>query len=370
VIAVCAYLRETGDFGYLDERVAYDDGAAESIWEHMLRAVRFTLEHRGPHGLPRSGFADWDDTLNVDHGSGKAESVWCAMQFCRAVLDLAELSDELGRREHAERFRDHAREMAAAVNAHAWDGEWYARAFDDEGKPVGVAAEDRHKINMNPQTWCVIGEVASRERAERAMRSMDEKLATELGIALLWPPYERGDKRVRGTSTYPPGAKENGGIFCHANTWAIVAAAMLGWNDVAYDYYRRVLPLLRTDSDRYLVEPYVYCQNVCGPTHPQFGMGRNAWLTGTAAWTYVAATQWILGIRPTYKGLRVAPALPSTWNEFAARRVFRGVLHEIAVERTGSGNGISLTVDGNAVDGDVVPLPRGRDRVTVHVAVG
>ncbi|MGZ4359967.1 MAG: GH36-type glycosyl hydrolase domain-containing protein [Gaiellaceae bacterium] len=370
VIAVCAYLRETADFDYLEQLVPYEDAPAETIWQHMMRAVDFTLQHRGPHGLPRAGFSDWDDTMNIDHGSGKAESVWCGMQFCRAVLDLAELAETLARAEDAERFRAHAREMSHAINENAWDGEWYARAYDDGGRPIGVASEALHRINMNPQTWCVIGEVAPRERAERALESLDEKLATEFGIALLWPPYNGGDDRVRGTSTYPPGAKENGGIFCHANTWAIVAAAMLGWSDRAYDYYRRVLPLLRTDSDRFLVEPYVYCQNICGPTHPQFGMGRNAWLTGTAAWTYVAGTQWILGIRPTYAGLRIAPALPGAWGGFQARRVFRDVLYDIRVERKGEGNEVSLTVDGEPLAGDVVPHRPGRERVLVEVAVG
>lgn len=370
VLAVCAYLRETGDLGYVEHPVEYADGPEESVWEHMQRAVRFTLEHRGPHGLPRVGFADWDDTLNVDHGSGKAESVWCAMQFCRAALDVAELAEELGRRDEAEGYREQARAMAAAVDEHAWDGAWYARAFDDAGEPVGVSAEAFRRIDMNPQTWCVIGEVASRERAEKALDSMEELLGTELGIALLAPPYEGGTERVRGTSTYPPGAKENGGIFCHANAWAIVAAAALGWGDRAYDYYRRILPLARTDSDRYLVEPYVYCQNVCGPTHPQFGMGRNAWLTGTAAWTYVAATQWILGIRPTYRGLRVAPALPSTWPGFRARRLFRGVLYEIEVERAGTGASVSLVVDGEPVSGDLVPFAADRDAVVVRATVG
>jgi len=368
VIATCAYLRETGHAAYLEQRVPYEDGVEETIWEHMLRAIEFTRAHRGPHGLPRIGFADWDDTLNLDHGSGRAESVWCAMQLCRALLDLAELAGELGR--EAEGFRALARETAAAVEEHCWDGAWYARAFDDDGRPVGVAAEERHRINMNPQTWCVIGETAPSERAERALRSMEEHLGTELGIALLDPPYDGGDERVAGTATYPPGAKENGGIFCHANAWAVVAAAKHGWNDAAYDWYRRILPLLRDDSDRYLVEPYVYCQNVCGPTHPQFGMGRNAWLTGTASWTYVAATQWILGIRPTYRGLRIAPALPSAWDGFTARRLFRGVAYEIAVERAGPGNAVSLEVDGVAVAGDVVPLPPpGRDRVSIRATI-
>jgi cellobiose phosphorylase len=149
-----------------------------------------------------------------------------------------------------------------------------------------------------------------------------------------------------------------------------VAAAKLGWGDRAYDYYRRILPLLRTDSDRYLVEPYVYCQNICGPAHPQFGLGRNAWLTGTAAWTYVAATQWILGIRPTFAGLRVAPAIPTDWSGFTARRRFRGVLYEIDVQRVGPGNEVSLVVDGEPVPGDVVPLVSDQQRVRVHAAVG
>ena len=360
VIAVCAYVRETGDAAFLGRPVPYADGPADTVLDHLLRGVQFTLEHRGPHGLPRPGFADWDDTLNVDHGSGRAESVWCAMQFCRAVRDLIEVSGlDLGR---------HADEMTAAVNACAWDGAWYARAFDDAGAPVGVAAETVHRINMNTQTWAVIGEVAPPERGELAMASMLEQLGTELGVALLDPPYDGGDERVRGTSTYPPGAKENGGIFCHANAWAIVAAAMLGDGELALDLYRRILPLARSDSDRYLAEPYVYCQNICGPTHPQFGMGRNSWLTGTAAWMYVAATQWILGIRPTLAGLRITPVVPDAWNGFRARRVFRGAVYEIDVERVGPGAAVALEVDGEPIEGDVVAARPGH--VAVRVRLG
>ncbi len=370
VIATCAYIRETGDLEHLHERIAFADGGEATVWEHMRRAIAFTLAHRGPHGLPRIGFADWDDTLNIDLGSGKAESVWCAMQLSRALHDLAEVAEASGRGGEAGELLAAAREQAAAVNDHAWDGAWYARAFDDDGRPIGVAAEERHRINMNTQTWAVIGDVAPRERAETALESMDELLATDLGIALLWPPYDGADPRVRGTSTYPPGAKENGGIFCHANAWAIVAAAMAGWGDRAYAYYRRILPLARADSDRFLVEPYVYCQNVCGPTHPRFGMGRNSWLTGTAAWTFVAATQWLLGIRPTCAGLRVAPALPSSWAGFTASRVFRGALYEIAVERVGPGARHTVAVDGAPIDGDVVPLVAPGGRACVEVRIG
>ena len=370
VISVCAYLRETGDFAYLDEQVAFVDGPAESVWEHMLRAVDFTLAHLGPHGLPRSGFSDWNDTLNIDHGSGKAESVWTAMQFCRAMLDLAEVCRESGRLDEAIRFAGLHSTMAAVINESSWDGGWYTRSFDDEGLPIGVSGAPHHAIDLIPQSWSVIGEVAAPDRAARAMASADEKLNSRFGLALVWPPYDGGDERVAGISTFPPGAKENGGIFCHSNTWSIIAAATLGWGEDAYRYYRQIMPLARTDSDVFKAEPYVYPQNVCGPAHPSFGLGRNAWLTGTAAWTYVAATQWILGIRPTFGGLRVAPVLPVEWPGFKARREFRGVAYEIAVRREGPGNAVSLVVDGLAVEGDVVPLAApGTATVSVEVVL-
>jgi cellobiose phosphorylase len=295
--------------------------------------------------------------MNLDHGSGKAESVMAAQQFCRVMLDLAELCEHVGKGEDARHFRALKEEMAEIINRVAWDGEWYTRAFDDEGKPVGVQSEEHHKIGLNTQTWAVIGECAPGDRASQAMRSAHAWLNTPFGLAILAPAYTRGDQRVRGTTTYPPGAKENGGIFCHANPWAIIAAVRLGWNDLAFQYYRQILPLARADNDVFKVEPYVYCGNICGPEHPQFGYGRNAWLSGTASWTYVAGTQWLLGIRPTFQGLQVAPVIPQEWPGFRARRLFRGVTYQITVERAGSGNAVSLEVNGKPVDGDIVPFP-------------
>lgn len=370
VLSVCAYLRESGDYAYLDEVIAFQDGESGSVWEHMMAAIGFTAAHRGPHGLPRAGFSDWDDTHNIDHGSGLAESVWCGMQYCRALADLAELADHLGRTEDAARFRASYDEMATAINAHAWDGAWYARSYDDDGRPIGVSTEVKHRINLNPQTWSVFSGVAPRERAEQAMASVYEHLNTPYGVALMAPPYDGAEPRVNGTATFPPGAKENGGIFCHANTWAIIAAAMMGNGDLAYQYYRQILPLARTDCDRFRVEPYVYCQNICGPAHPQYGMGRNAWLTGTASWIYVAATQWILGIRPTHAGLQVAPVIPADWPGFTASRRFRDTVYDITVRRAGPGNAVTLKVDGAEISGDVVPLPpAGVTRIEVEVTL-
>jgi cellobiose phosphorylase len=359
VIASVAYLRETGDFAYLSQTTPYWDGADpdESVWGHLLRAVQFTCDHLGPHGLPRLGFADWDDTMNLDHGSGKAESVWCAQQFCKAALDMAELCAALGKPAERERFLGLHAEMCDRINASSWDGAWYARAYDDEGRPLGIHSEAFHQISLNPQTWAVLGESGPRERQEQAMESIHRELNTPYGVRLLAPAYRAADDRIRGTTTYPPGAKENGGIFCHANAWVIAAAAKLGWGDRAYQYYRQVLPLARADADTYMVEPYVYCQNICGPEHPQYGMGRNAWLTGTAAWTYVAGTQYLLGIRPTFQGLQIAPALPSAWPGFSAQRVFRGVIYHITVERGPQNAQPALSVDGVYMQGNIVPLP-------------
>jgi N,N'-diacetylchitobiose phosphorylase len=338
------------------------------VWGHMQRAVGFSLAHRGPHGLLRLGFSDWDDTMNLDHGSGKAESVMASQQFCRAMLDLADLCDQLDKQSASRRYRQLHAEMSEAINRVAWDGKWFARAFDDEGKPVGVQAEQYHKISLNTQTWAVIGECAPSDRLMQAMHSAQEWLNSSFGLALLAPAYIHGDPRVPGTTTYPPGAKENGGIFCHSNTWAIIAAARLGWNDLAYQYYQQIMPLRRTDNDIFKVEPYVYCGNICGPEHPQFGYGRNSWLSGTASWTYVAATQWILGIRPTFRGLQIAPVIPVEWPGYKAIRIFRGVSYNITVKRQGSGNVVSLAVDGKQVEGNVVEFPPS-DVKTVQVQV-
>ena len=370
LISVCAYLRETGDFDYLERRVRYEDAGDDTVWRHMLKAVDFTLEHLGPHSLPRAGFSDWNDTLNIDHGSGRAESVWVGMQFCKAMLDMAELAERLGKTAEAKRFAGLHAEMAKTINTSAWDGAWYTRAFDDDGLPIGIAGAKHHAIDLIAQSWSVMGGVAPQARAEQALHSADEKLNSKFGLALLWPPYDGSDQRVRGASTYVPGAKENGGIFCHANTWSIIAAAQMGWGDDAYRYYRQIMPLSRTDQEVMKGEPYVYSQNICGPTHPSFGLARNAWLTGTAAWTYVAATQWILGIRPTHEGLRVAPAIPKAWPGFKAHREFRGTSYEISVRRDGPGNTVSMLVDGNPVAGDVAPFaPKGTSTVKVEVVL-
>jgi len=367
--AELAYLRETGDYDSLMKPIAFWDGEIATVWEHVLRGVNFTLNNRGPHGLPRSGFSDWDDTMNIDHGSGKAESVMVAEQFCRVLLDLADFCEYRGNQEEAARFRDHYRQMKQLVLQHAWAGDWFLRAFDNDGLPLGVPGDRYQQIALNTQTWAILGEVDLGEKGQRAMESSHLRLNTPVGLAIMTPAYAESDERVRGTSTYPPGGKENGGIFCHANTWAVAAAAKLGWGDRAYQYYRQYLPLAHEDLDRYMVEPYVYCGNLCGPEHPLFGRGRNAWLSGTASWSYIAATQYILGIQPTYRGLKIQPVIPQGWKGFEVRRTFRDTIYEITVRKANGDEKQGVVADGCCVDGNLVLLPEKKGGVVKVSAI-
>jgi cellobiose phosphorylase len=247
--------------------------------------------------------------------------------------------------------------MQARVETAAWDGDWYLRYFDYDGTPLGSQQNEKGKIFLNGQSWAVLSGFASPERARKAMDAVNEHLNTKFGIKLSTPGFDGYDPRFGGVTTYPPGAKENGGIFLHPNPWAVIAETLLGDGDRAYEYYAQINPAARNDSiELYESEPYVYPQNVLGDEHPQFGLARNSWLSGTASWMYQAGTQWILGIRAEYNGLRVAPIIPKAWKGFSATRKFRGASYQIEVVRVGAGNSVSLEVDGKAVEGNIIPL--------------
>jgi len=373
ILAVCAYLKESGDYGYLNEKIDYwdDTDTRENVWEHMLRAIQFTLSHRGPKGLPRIGFSDWNDTLNIDHGSGKAESVFTGQLFCRVVLDLAELCDFIEKPEQAKFFLNLHHEMAANLQEHSWDGEWYLRAFDDQGEPIGTFSDPSQKISLNVQSWSILSEIGNVDRQSLAMRKAGDILNTPFGLMLMSPPYSRYEPRIQGTSTYPPGAKENGGIFCHANSWAVIAAAKLGLSEKAWEYYYHLIPLTRFDADRYAAEPYVYCSNICGIDHPQFGLGRNSWLTGTASWMYIAATQFILGIQPEHRGLKISPCIPEEWRAYNVKRIWRGKQVSISFLRLGPGSQVRIVINGKVIEGNIIPDdPSFTDKVDVQVTLG
>jgi cellobiose phosphorylase len=387
VLAVAAYLKETGDWAILDEQAPYDNapGSEEPLYDHLQRSIQYTLARIGPHGLPLIGRADWNDCLNLNcfseapgqsfqtttNRDGKvAESVFIAGLFILAAEELTAMARRLQRDAEADALVRAAREMEQAVWASGWDGEWFRRAYDDAGNPVGSEACSEGKIFVEPQGICIMAGLGLGDgRAARALDAVAERLATPHGILLQQPAYSRYYLHLGEISSYPPGYKENGGVFCHNNPWITIAETRLGRGDRAHDYYLRINPSAREEiSDLHRCEPYVYAQMIAGRDAPTHGEAKNSWLTGTAAWNYVAITQWILGIRPTYEGLEVAPVIPTSWGGFDAVRAFRGVGYSIHVERLGPGNEVALEVDGRPIEGTIVPLPpTGTQEVRVSV---
>ena len=388
ILGVAAYLKETGDWSILDEPVPYDNrpGTETPLYEHLQRSYRFTLDHLGPHGLPLIGRADWNDCLNLNIFSDEpgqsfqvaplkmdgtvAESVFIGGLFSLAARELADIAEARGLGDEAATYRTAAEKMEVTVWEHGWDGAWFRRAYDAFGEALGSKDNDEGQIFIEPQGICIMAGMGVEDgRAALTLDSVRERLATEHGILLQQPAFSAYQVRLGEISSYPPGFKENASIFCHTNPWIMMAEAIIGRGDQAFDYYARINPSAREEiSDLHRCEPYVYAQTIAGRDTPKHGEAKNSWLTGTAAWNYVAITQWILGIRPTYEGLEIAPVIPTSWTGFTATRVFRGCTYRIAVERLGSGNGVSLVVDGVPIAGTVVPMPpEGTEAVQVEV---
>jgi cellobiose phosphorylase len=389
ILAVAAYLKESGDWSILDEPVVYENepGSETPLYEHLQRSLRYTLERLGPHGLPLIGRADWNDCLNLNTFSdepgqsfqttmtkeGKvAESVFIAGQFVLAAKELAASARRRGLEDEARGYLDEAARMEATVLAHGWDGAWFLRAYDDFGHKVGSHECEEGQIFIEPQGFCILAGIGLQDgRAEKALEAVRERLSTPHGIVLHQPAYTRYYLHLGEISSYPPGYKENASVFCHTNPWIMIAEARVGRGERAHDYYTRINPSAREAiSEVHRCEPYVYAQTIAGRDAPTHGEAKNSWLSGTAAWNYVAITQWILGIRPTYEGLRIAPVIPADWPGFQATRIFRGVTYRISVTRAGAGNAVALTVGGKLVEGDVVPPPsNSQDKVMVKVTL-
>jgi cellobiose phosphorylase len=377
VFAVSAYLKETGDLAFLDRVLPYYEkdkhGATlqqGTVFDHLQRALEFTKTNVGRHGLPLLGFADWNDTVNLKTG---AESLFVANQYGKALLDVIELCDFRGDQDLAHRYRADYEHMRGLVNEFAWDGEWYVRYFEHDGSAIGSKKNAQGRIWTNGQSWPVISGFATPERARTALDSVHRLLNTPNGIKLSGPGYDGYDPEKGGVTTYPPGAKENGGIFLHANPWVIIAETLLGNGDRAFEYYNQINPAAKNDViDVYECEPYVYAQNILGNEHPLFGLARNSWLSGTASWCYQAGIKHILGIQPGYRGLEIDPCIPKAWDGFSVRRRFRGAEYQILVKNPEHvSKGVrQLTVDGRVVPGNVVPTFNDGKLHSVQVVLG
>lgn len=363
ILAVTAYLKETGDLAFLDERFPFYDRDRDgrpletgTVLDHLRRAIEFTRNDVGDHGLPRLGFADWNDTVNLRAG---AESLFTANLYGWALREMIDLARARADHRAVETYTTCYRDMRDRVNELAWDGGWYVSYFDADGTPLGSQASQYGQIYANGQSWPVISGFAPAGRALAALDAVYERLNTRHGIKLSAPGFNGYDRTRGGITTYPPGAKENGGIFLHANPWVIIAETMVGRGDRAFEYYRQIDPVAKNDHiGQFECEPYVYPQNILGDEHPQFGLARNSWLTGTAAWAYLAATQYILGIRPAYTGLEIDPCIPRHWTGFEASREFRRARYEIEVLNPDHVcKGVkSVTVDGRTHPGPLVPV--------------
>lgn len=390
ILATLAYLRETGDWGILDEPTQYDNqpGSEMPLFEHLQRSLRYTLERLGPHGLPLIGRADWNDCLNLNTFSeepgesfqtttnrdGKvAESVFIGGLFVLAAKEMAGLCRQLGKSDLELTYLQQAEEMSDTVKKHGWDGDWFLRAYDHFGQKLGSRECEEGQIFVEPQGICVMAGIGSEDGwTQKVLAAVQERLATPHGIVVQQPAFSRYYLNLGEISSYPPGYKENASIFCHTNPWIMIAEVIAGNGDQAHDYYLRINPSARQEiSEVHRCEPYVYVQTIAGRDAATFGEAKNSWLSGTAAWNFVAISQWILGVHPTFEGLRIAPVVPSHWQAYQVKRHFRGVDYHIQVRRTAPGNHVSLTVDGIPIAGEVVPLPaEGTRAVTVEVVLG
>jgi cellobiose phosphorylase len=299
--------------------------------------------------------------------------LFVANQYGKALMDLIELCAFTGDQELAQRYRADYEHMRNVVNEYAWDGEWYVRYFDHDGSPIGSKKNAQGQIWTNGQSWPVISGFAPADRAKTALESVYRLLNTPNGIKLSSPGYDGYDAAKGGVTTYPPGAKENGGIFLHSNPWVMIAETLVGNGDRAFEYYNQINPAAKNDViDVYECEPYVYAQNILGNEHPLFGLARNSWLSGTASWVYQAGVKHILGVAPSYAGLEVNPCIPKAWPGFSVLRRFRGAEYAITVQNPEHvSKGVAhVLVDGVKIVGNVIPAFSDGARHVVEVVLG
>ena len=362
ILSVCAYIRETGDRSILNEKVPYDnhDDLAQPLLDHLFRSHRHCMNKRGPHKLPCIGRADWNDCLNLNcfskepgesfqtFGTGEgtvAESLMIAGLFVCSAREFAALLHFLGRNGDARQVECDMAEMTDAVKRFGRDPEWYLRAYDSHGAKIGSAECEDGKIFIESNAWCAMAQIGRDDGFDRkALDSVEKYLGTEHGLLLQYPAYKTYNPDWGEMTSYPRGVKENGAVFCHCNPWVIIAEAMYGNADRAFADYARIAPAWREEiSEIHRCEPYVYAQMIAGKESPRFGEAKNSWLTGTAAWNYLAATGYLLGIRTDYSGLIVDPQLPEKELPVTVSRMFRNCRYEIVIRK---GNGKRLLVNG------------------------
>ncbi|WP_288887744.1 GH36-type glycosyl hydrolase domain-containing protein [uncultured Eubacterium sp.] len=391
VACTSAYIRETGDVSILDEMVPFnnDESLARPLLEHLKRSFDFITNARGPHNLPLIGRADWNDCLNLNCFSEHpgesfqtfgpsegpvAESVFIAGMYVKYGREYADLNELVGNNDEASRARKLADEMVDIVLDAGWDGEWFVRAYDANSNKVGSKECEEGQIYIEPQGFCVLAGIGVEGgQAKQALDSVKEKLDTKYGVMILQPAYTKYHVELGEVSSYPPGYKENAGIFCHNNPWVSIAETVIGRGDRAFEIYRKTCPAYVEEiSEIHRTEPYVYSQMVAGADAPRHGEAKNSWLTGTAAWTFVNVSQHILGVYPTHKGLQVNPCVPKGFGDFTLTRKYRNTTYNIEVVNPDNvEKGVKeMYVNGNLVSGNIIPYDASQTEASVKIVMG
>ncbi len=391
IAGTSAYIRETGDLSILSQLVPFDndESKATPLMNHLKRSFDYIVNHKGPHKLPLIGRADWNDCLNLNCFSEHpgesfqtfgpsegpvAESVFIAGMFVKYGEEYAQLAELLGDTGEAEYARKEVQIMYDTILESGWDGEWFIRAYDAYSQKIGSKECEEGQIYIEPQGFCVLAGVGVKEGlAKKALDSVQEKLDTEYGVMILQPAYTRYHLELGEVSSYPPGYKENAGIFCHNNPWVSIAETVIGRGDRAFEIYRKTCPAYVEEiSEIHRTEPYVYSQMVAGKDAPRHGEAKNSWLTGTAAWTFVNISQYILGLYPTHNGLQINPCTPAGFGDFTLTRQYRGTTYHIQVKNPDNvQKGVKkLIVNGLEVSGNIIPHDASKKEVTVEVTMG
>ena len=391
IAGTSAYIRETGDMSILDHMTPFDndESKATPLMNHLKRSFDYIVNHKGPHDLPLIGRADWNDCLNLNCFSEHpgesfqtfgpsegpvAESVFIAGMFVKYGEEYAQLCELKNDAAEASYARAEVKKMYDAILKDGWDGEWFVRAYDAYGHKVGSKECEEGQIYIEPQGFCVLAGVGVEEGlAKKALDSVKEKLDTKYGVMILQPAYTKYHLELGEVSSYPPGYKENAGIFCHNNPWVSIAETVIGRGERAFEVYKKTCPAYIEDiSEIHRTEPYVYSQMVAGADAPRHGEAKNSWLTGTAAWTFVNVSQYILGAYPTHNGLQINPCVPEGFGDFELTRVYRGVTYSITVKNPDNvQKGIAkMIVDGTEVSGNIIPFDASKKNVSVEVVMG
>ncbi|GBO53035.1 glycosyltransferase 36 [Pseudanabaena sp. lw0831] len=356
---IVEYLKETGDFSILDEVVPYHDDSSGTVYEHLVRALDFAIANTGEKGMPRIFTGDWNDTLDHVGSQGKGETTWGAFFLGYVLNKSLPVCEHQGDLKSLEKFQNFYEHLRQVTNDICWDGEWYLRAFRDNGEPIGVSAATQGKIFLNAQSWAVISELAPKDRADRAMASSREHLATPFGMQIVAPSFTEIDDTVGLISRCVPGKKENGAVFNHASAWFVLASLLNGDTEFGWEIYRRMMPInssQATDAkcDRFETEPYIYPEYVTSPDHETQGQASHSWLTGTAVWMLRIGLDYILGFQPTFTGMIIDPKIPAEWSGFTAQRKFRGKVLSLTVVNHSEAK--QMTVNGQVMEGNFIDL--------------